>query len=27
MINLLDVGPNFGLLGLGLGLDLFLGRI
>ena len=27
MISLLDVGLNFGLLGLGLGLDLVLGRI
>ena len=27
MISLLDVGLNFGLLGLGLGLDLVLGRV
>ena len=27
MINLLDVGPNFGPIGLGLGLDLVLGRV
>jgi hypothetical protein len=27
VISLLDVGLNFGLLGLGLGLDLFLGRV